>query len=146
MDKNGNPCVPPLGNGAKAAFEGSSESAPTQTENPAPAATAGLAAGTTADVPARQTSTPKADGLHSNMQNLSVSGAPDPNNTTTSTADDRRSTDTFESAKETLSVHEVPVVKTAEGPPAGAVVFDHPPSEAEQKHAEKLLQDVSGTA
>jgi hypothetical protein len=43
-------------------------------------------------------------------------------------------------------MREVPVVKTAEGPPAGAVVFDHPPSEEEQKRAEKLLQDVGSTA
>jgi hypothetical protein len=82
------------------------------------------------------------------MQNLSVNPAPGfvGASSTFSPTDDTRSTDTFASAKETLSVEDAPVVPTAEGPPAGVIVFDHPPTEAEQKHAEKLTNNVSASA
>jgi hypothetical protein len=147
LDKNGNPCVPPLGNGAKAAFDGSSESSPASTDKAPHAATSGLTVATSGDVPSQHPATPKTDGLHSDMQNLSVSGTNESTHaTSTSTTNTARPTNTLEASRELLSMREVPVVKTAEGPPAGAVVFDHPPSEEEQKRAEKLLQDVGSTA
>jgi hypothetical protein len=83
------------------------------------------------------------------MQNLSVNPAPGfvgASSAFLPIDNTRGSTDTFASAKETLSVEDAPVVPTAEGPPAGAIVFDHPPTEAEQKHAEKLTNNVNASA
>lgn len=149
LDQDGEPCVPPLGNGAKAAFESSSGSAPAATygEKQAAATPSNTGAPNGVGFSNEDQKTPQAEELHSNMQNLSVgtrSGFTG-ESSAISTTDDRRSTDTFESAKETLSVDEAPVVKTAEGPPAGAVVFDHPPTVQEQKCAEKLLNEVDPT-
>ena len=135
-----------MGNGAKAAFEGSTETASANSLRDGPPATSDDAAAPS-DASSHSKTSPQADELHSDMQNLSVAQNPLPDHANTNSAtDDARSTDSFESAKERLSVEEAPVAKTAEGPPAGPVVFDHPPSQAEQQQAEKLMQDVEKTA
>jgi hypothetical protein len=59
-----------------------------------------------------------------------------------STLADDRSTSTFESAHGGLPIEEVPAVLTAQGPPAGAVVFDHPPTEEERLQAEALTRGL----
>ena len=147
LDKNGQPCVPPLGKGAKAAFEDTAETASELSHQDTTPAAPCVAAGTPSQEAPRQVTSSTTDGLHSDMQNLSVAAASDhKHDNTTSAADDASSTDSFGSAKERLSIEEVSVAKTAEGPPAGPVVFDHPPTEAEQKQAEKLVEDVGKAA
>jgi hypothetical protein len=144
LDQNGQPCVPPLGRGAKAGFEDLAVSSQADAGEKSHTLARSSAATPTqnANFTEQHSKSPQSDELHAGMQSLSVNPAPTPvgaSSTFSPTdASERRSTDTFASAKETLSVEDAPVVPTAEGPPAGVIVFDHPPTQAEQKHAEKL--------
>ena len=150
LDKNGNECVPPAGYGAQAAFEGvekvlqaqgEPQHAVVADETPAPSdeqsgATSGKAAAGTGATPPSDTDLttvhqpaspgtmpngdpPRSDEMHEQMQGLRV--------------DEDRSVTSRSSV-------DVPVAKTAPGPPAsGPVLFDHPPSQEEKKQAEELL-------
>ncbi|KAJ9119623.1 hypothetical protein QFC22_003332 [Naganishia vaughanmartiniae] len=157
LDKNGQHCIPPAGNGARAAFEnggGSTITTPASGQPPANqtgasdasdvetsanASHSGLAAA--GAVTASEERALNNEGLNSSLQGLSVHDkAERPANPVVSNlTDDSRSTNSFESAHERLPMEEVPAVPTAQGPPAGAVVFDHPPTEAERLQAEALV-------
>ncbi|KAJ9094476.1 hypothetical protein QFC21_006015 [Naganishia friedmannii] len=154
LDKNGHHCIPPAGNGARAAFEsGGSLATEARTSEQSPAAHAGAS-----DVSDLQTdaspsglvtasTVTKSDeravdnaGLHSSMQGLAMQDNPASavNPVVSNLTGDSRSITTFDSAHDSLSIEEIPAVPTAQGPPAGAVVFDHPPTEKEILQAEAL--------
>lgn len=141
--------MPPLGRGAKAAFEDLAVSSQAHSGhsgkgNHTSAASSSATLTQHTNSAEQQSKSLQSDELHAGMQNLSVNPAPTfvGASSALSPTDDRRSTDSFASAKETLSAEEAPVVPTAEGPPAGVVVFDHPPTREEQRHAEKLSDAI----
>jgi hypothetical protein len=150
LDKNGNECVPPAGYGAHAAFEGidkivktlgEPQEAVVADETPAPSDE--RSAATDADAAAVPAPTPPSD---KNVTNVDQSVAKETTNNGDSSrgteltdqmqglkVDDNRSTTPGGSV-------DVPIAKTAPGPPAsGPVVFDHPPNEDEKRQAEELL-------
>jgi hypothetical protein len=160
LDKNGHHCIPPAGNGARAAFEnGGDSTTETRTSAQPPMSSTGAsdtsniqtsaddshhALAATSTVTASDERSFNQEGLHSSMQGLSMqdNSAHAATPVVSTLADDDRSTSTFESAHESLPIEEVPAVLTAQGPPAGAVVFDHPPTEEERLQAEALTRGL----
>ncbi|KAJ9098492.1 hypothetical protein QFC19_006359 [Naganishia cerealis] len=162
LDKHGNPCIPPLGNGARAAFEDGADSTSADS-------TLDQRSTTTIDADQRSDSQETVNGtafevaassavpasdervvdhyqLHSSMRDLSMDGTarPEGKHAESSPVNDTRSTSTFiyEYAFQSISIEEVPIVPTTQGPPAGPVVFDHPPTEEERLQAEALTRSA----
>jgi hypothetical protein len=150
LDKNGNECVPPAGYGAHAAFEGIDKIVKTLGEpkeavvaDETPAPSDERPAVTNADAGAVPAPTPPSD---KNITNVDHPVAKE----TTKNGDSSRGTELTDQLQG-LKVDDnrsttprgsvdVPIAKTAPGPPASApLVFDHPPNEDEKRQAEELL-------
>jgi hypothetical protein len=163
LDKHGKPTVAPLGNGAKAAALGleaaggmpemqqvQAETRPgmspamvDESQRSSYMAGAGVVAGGGGGAPAaigptassekpRITASEQDARLNEKMENLRTSSLRQESQTP------RRSID---SVRSSASVE----VETAPGPPAGPVVFDHPPTEEEKLQARRLMEKEKAT-
>lgn len=159
LDKNGNHVVPPLGNGAKAAAESAQQGKSPEVNAQSPSkvraqqneianrlvteekTSAGPYMNGNAISPSDQNHFDPSQ-LSEKMSHLSTTAQPTAMATNEHAGAAPRSNQS--PALPTIPLEAIDAHETAPGPPAGPVVFDHPPSEREKEEAREVIEHSAG--